>query len=336
MSTDLAPAQQTLQIAPAVYDRAADVPAFLTQIGDAIHRSGIFGTEMPSQGQVLALECMSRRLPPLTLAERYHLIKGKLSMKADAMLGDFRASGGKHVIVERSDSRAAVELSRDGRKHVFELTWADAQLEPFVYVGKEADVAGKLAAGKTDGLKLKTKYSTPRSRAQMLWARVVSDGVRAMAPEIVAGHYTPEEISDFDGCETVVVTPAPSGPVSGNGNGQAAASGTSTAKPEPAPEPAPSAKQASAEQASAEQASAEQAPANESGAEPPVNSNRATPEQIAEAKQLVGELNVAREKLAATLERLGAAKVSDLSREHCEHLLSLLRAERERRQGKNE
>ena len=50
MSTDLAPAQQTLQIAPAVYDRAADVPAFLTQIGDAIHRSGIFGTEMPSQG----------------------------------------------------------------------------------------------------------------------------------------------------------------------------------------------------------------------------------------------------------------------------------------------
>ena len=322
-TTDLAPAQQTLQIAPAVYDRAADIPAFLTQIGDAIHRSGIFGTEMPSQGQVLALECMSRRLPPLTLAERYHLIKGKLSMKADAMLGDFISSGGRHRIIERSGSQAAIELTRHGEKQVFKLTWAEAQCEPFVYAGKEADVAEKLASGKTDGLKLKTKYSTPRSRAQMLWARVVSDGVRAMAPEIVAGHYTPEEISDFDCCETVVVQPpAPSEPASGNGNGQAAASGTSTAEPEPAPEPAPSAEQESS--------------ANDSGAEPPVNSNRATPEQIAEAKQLVGELSVSREKLAATLERLGAAKVSDLSREHCEHLLSLLRAERERRQGKNE
>jgi len=323
-TTDLAPAQQTLQIAPAVYDRAADIPAFLTQIGDAIHRSGIFGTEMPSQGQVLALECMSRRVPPLTLAERYHLIKGKLSMKAEAMLGDFLGSGGRHRIIERSGSQAAIELTRHGQTQVFKLTWSEAQCEPFVYAGKEADVAEKLAAGKTDGLKLKTKYSTPRSRAQMLWARVVSDGVRAMAPEIVAGHYTPEEISDFDGCETVVVTPSPSEPASGSG--QAAASVASMAQPEPAPEPAPS----------AEGASAEQPAANESGAEPPVNSSRATPEQITEVKQLVGELNVAREKLAATLERLGAAKVSDLSREHCEHLLTLLRTERYRRQGKNE
>ena len=317
-TTDLTPAQQTLHMAPAVYDRAADIPAFLTQIGDAIHRSGIFGTEMPSQGQVLALECMSRRVPPLTLAERYHLIKGKLSMKADAMLGDFISSGGRHRIIDRSGSQAAIELTRHGQTQVFKLTWTEAQCEPFVYAGRETDVAEKLNTGKIDGLKLKTKYSTPRSRAQMLWARVVSDGVRAMAPEIVAGHYTPEEISDFDGCETVAIQPpAPSEPASGNGNGQAAASGTSTVKPEPAPEPAPS----------AEQSPAERPPANDSGA---------TPEQIAEAKQLVGELNVAREKLAAMLDRLGAAKVSDLSREHFEHLLTLLRTERDRRRGKNE
>lgn len=32
----------------------------------------------------------------------------------------------------------------------------------------------------------------------MLWARITSDGVRAMAPEIVAGVYVPEEIEDFD------------------------------------------------------------------------------------------------------------------------------------------
>lgn len=32
----------------------------------------------------------------------------------------------------------------------------------------------------------------------MLWARVTSDGVRALCPEIVAGVYTPEEIADFE------------------------------------------------------------------------------------------------------------------------------------------
>jgi hypothetical protein len=33
---------------------------------------------------------------------------------------------------------------------------------------------------------------------QMLWARVISDGVRTLAPEIVYGIYTPEETQDFE------------------------------------------------------------------------------------------------------------------------------------------
>lgn len=315
MSNELTSVERTLQFAPAVYDRAADVPAFLTQIGQAIHSSGMFGTEMPSQGQILALECMSRRIPPLMLAERYNMIKGTLSMKADAMLGDFRSSGGKHRIIERGPECAVIELTRDGQTCQFSLSWEEAQREPFVYVGKESAVIDKLAAGKGSELSIKPKYATPRSRSQMLWARVVSDGVRAMAPEIVAGHYTPEEVSDFDGNGSVVIesptpTPAPSVPVSDNG--QAAASGSAAADTEPASEPATSAD------------------------EQPGESDRATAYQIAEARQLVRELEVKREKLEAMLAKVGAAKVSDLSHEHCEHLLELLRRERDRRQGKNE
>ena len=64
-----------------------------------------------------------------------------------------------------------------------------------------------LARGQTPPLK--AKYSTPRARMQMLWARCVSDGVRVVAPECVQGIYTPEETADFT---EISATPAPSIP----------------------------------------------------------------------------------------------------------------------------
>jgi hypothetical protein len=52
------------------------------------------------------------------------------------------------------------------------------------------------------GKELKTNWSTPIGRQDMLWARVVSRGVRKLAPGVVCGRYTPEEISDFVPAET--------------------------------------------------------------------------------------------------------------------------------------
>ena len=184
-----------------IYDRFQNPGQFIAEMGKAICLSGMFGVENASQGQVMALECASRHMPPMSLAERYNCIKGKLSMKTDAMLADFHALGGRHVIQSRTPEEAVVLLSINGQLQRFSLSWTEAQQEPFIYVGKEEPIARKLQTGKTDGLTIKPKYATPRARMQMLWARVVSDGVRAMAPEVVAGHYTPEEIGDFDGVD---------------------------------------------------------------------------------------------------------------------------------------
>ena len=41
-----------------------------------------------------------------------------------------------------------------------------------------------------------TRYPTPWQRKKMLWARVISDGVHTMAPEVATGIYTPEELDD--------------------------------------------------------------------------------------------------------------------------------------------
>ena len=145
------------------------------------------------------MTCYSTSVDPLSLGQRYHIVSGKLSMKADAMLAEFRTRGGKHRVVKRDAEQAAVELSIDGQSLEFAFTWDEAKSEPFVYTGKESENIRFIAAGNKDELakRLKSKYASPRSRMQMLWARVISDGVRTMMPEVNLGTYTPEEINDF-------------------------------------------------------------------------------------------------------------------------------------------
>lgn len=179
------------------YDRIADPLAFIKQMGRSIALSKMFGIDTEAQGEILALEVLARRCPILKLAERYHFIFGRLSMKAEAMLADFRAKlGGDYDIIEQSSEAAEISLSLNGKKRNFRLTWEEAQKEPFAYEPKEKDVLAAWAANKK--VALKAKYQTPRARMQMLWARTVSHGVRTMAPEVTSGAYTPEEIEDFD------------------------------------------------------------------------------------------------------------------------------------------
>jgi hypothetical protein len=181
-----------------IYKQFTNPSQMLEEIGKAIFNSEMFGCTSISQGRILALECAAKGCPPMSLAERYHIIHGKLSMKADTILADFRTKcGGTHKVVCRTADRAAIELTIGGHTQTFELTWADARREPFVYIGKEQTIVEKLAKNQLNSLMLKPKYATPRSRSQMMWARVVSDGVRAMAPEVLAGYYTPEEIDDW-------------------------------------------------------------------------------------------------------------------------------------------
>lgn len=172
MSTDLS-----------IYGNVADPMAFVREFGAAMAKSRLFGCENESQGQVLAMACLCERQTPLAVKRTYHIMDGQLSMRADAMLADFRRRGGKHKVKSRTPDVASIEVEFDGNKHVETLSWEDAQKEPFVY--------------KKDGKTHKTNWATPRARRQMLWARVCSEAVRTICPEVVAGVYTPEEIGDL-------------------------------------------------------------------------------------------------------------------------------------------
>lgn len=188
------------------YDKIGDVPSFVTSLGKSIALSKMFGCESEEQGHIMALECIAKKMPPLSIAEKYHLIHGKLSMKTEAMLADFRTvAKGMHRVICRTPDKVAIELiTADRQSHEFELTWAEAKREPFVYEGKESTVVDQINSGKIESLKLKAKYATDRSRMQMLWARLVSDSIRCIAPEVICGTYTPEEVSDFDQMPEVI------------------------------------------------------------------------------------------------------------------------------------
>lgn len=196
-----------------VYDKITDLADFVEGLGKYIFESQIFKCT-PAAGRVLALECVVRKQPPLLLAQTYHFISGTLSMRADAMLAGFRRLDGDHKIISRTPDKAAIELSAGRKKMIFELAWSDIWDEEYVYSNAANDkpprIAKRLPDGTINPAALKDNWSTPRRRMQMLWARCVSDAVRAFAPEVNAGSYTPEESGEIadDGAVDVEFSPA--------------------------------------------------------------------------------------------------------------------------------
>lgn len=155
--------------------------AELEKAGELLSRSNMFGACNPAAGFVIAATCHQQGISLMEFQRTYHIVDGKPSMRADAMLAEFRKRGGKYRIVENSMARAAIEATFEGQTLTFEYTMED---------------------GKRTGDALKSngavKDNWTKRPDDMMWARVVSKMVRRMCPEINAGLYPPEEVQDFD------------------------------------------------------------------------------------------------------------------------------------------
>lgn len=154
------------------YDKINDAEG-IELIGNAICRSGMFGCESKEAGIVFALQCFAENKPPLEMAKNYHLVKGKLTKRADAMLADFRRAGGKVTWEDLKNEKVqAAIFDFEGNKINGSFSMEDAQRAGLIRKGSAWD-------------------KTP---AAMLRARCISETLRAIAPEIVQGVYVPEEI----------------------------------------------------------------------------------------------------------------------------------------------
>jgi hypothetical protein len=187
---------------PTMVDLARDVEQ-VEKIGNWIFRSKFFGCDYPEQAMIVASECYLTQTTPLEYLKRNKIIAGKPSFQQyDSMLAGFNERGGTHKIIKNDADGAEIEFTFQGVTETRSLTWEDAKKEAFPYLGKEGEIVKMLAAGKEP--ELKPKYATPRSRATMLFARLVSASIRSICPSVNFGTYTEEEFDTVD-AESVVV-----------------------------------------------------------------------------------------------------------------------------------
>ena len=146
------------------------------QMAQAVAKSNLFGVKSPDQALALMLLSQAEGIHPMLAARDYHIIDGKPSLKADAMLARFQQAGGRVKWLKMADDCVSGVFSHEQGGDV-EISWDMAR-------AKQAQLAGK---GNW------AKY--PR---QMLRARVISEGIRATFPGCIVGVYTPEEVADFD------------------------------------------------------------------------------------------------------------------------------------------
>lgn len=172
----------------------ADTLPDLFAVGKVLAQSGMFGVSNDQQGFVVAATCQQEGLSLLKFTQTYHVIEGRPSMRADAMLARLLELGGSYSIIARTPERAAIKAEFGKAAAEFTFAWEDAKEEPFV-----KDKAGGY----------KKNWATPRGRMQMLWARVVSDAVRTVCPLANQGSYTPEEIHDLSDRPAIDVTAEP-------------------------------------------------------------------------------------------------------------------------------
>lgn len=160
------------------YDKVHDPMVAAEQLGNWIAKSGMFGCERPEQGAILAMQCIVERKAPLELAKHYHIIGGRLSLRADAMLALYRERGGKVQWLQFDATGAKARWVYDGNDITLSYTTDDAKQ------------AGLLPGRPGSGW---AKFP-----AEMLRARLISKAVRMIAPEVCTGTYTPEELEDIN------------------------------------------------------------------------------------------------------------------------------------------
>jgi hypothetical protein len=148
----------------------------LERMAQAVANSKLFGVTNPEQALALMLVAQAEGLHPATAARDYHIIQGRPSLKADAMLARYLNSGGKVEWHDHTDAKVAATFSHPAGG-TLKIEW---------------DIERARKAG-LDGKDMWKKY--PR---QMLRARVISEGIRATNPAVASGIYTPEEVMDME------------------------------------------------------------------------------------------------------------------------------------------
>lgn len=156
----------------------------IERVATAIAKGGLFGSKDPMAVLTLCLLAQAEGQHPAVVFRDYHIINGKPAKKAEAMLRDFIASGGKVDWHALTDTMADATFSHPS--------------------GGTLRIDWTLDRARAAGIANPMWKKYPR---QMLRSRVIGEGVRSVCPSATSGLYEEHEVRDMQ----VPVSEAPGG-----------------------------------------------------------------------------------------------------------------------------
>ncbi len=158
----------------------------------AIAKSRLFGIQVPEQAIALMLVAQAEGRHPAIAARDYHIVNGRPTLKADAILARFQDAGGRVEWHTYTNDCCEATFSHPAGGNL-RIAWTI----------EDAKRAGLLGRGGP-------WQQYPRA---MLRARLISEAVRTLYPGVMSGSYTPEEAMDMPSGSGYRPTSAPA-PVS--------------------------------------------------------------------------------------------------------------------------
>lgn len=159
----------------AVYGKVDNPQIFAIEMAKSY--SAMAGVPL-EQGAAVVMTCMAEGITARQYKRRYHTIMGSASMRADAMLAEFRMNhGGKFRKIERSAKAAEIEFT-DNEANVYteRLTIEEAMASRDPWVDWKNHNKG-----------LKDNWATPKDQTIMLWWALVRVSLGWICPELDAG-----------------------------------------------------------------------------------------------------------------------------------------------------
>ena len=146
------------------------------KMAEAIVKPGFYGFKDVAQVMAVMIVAQAEGKHPGTIAQEYDIIQGRPALKSQAILARFQQAGGKVEYNTYADDKVEMTFPHPAGGSL-KLAWT---------IKQAIDIG------------LATKDNWKKYPRAMLKARVVSEGVRAVYPACILGHYAVEEVQDFD------------------------------------------------------------------------------------------------------------------------------------------
>lgn len=149
----------------------------LETMSKKVAQSNFLGTRNDNEVFTLLMLAQAEGKNPIQASMDYSIIQGKPALKSQACLVRFQKAGGKIEYTKRDDNECTIKFTHSQAGELI-ITW-------------------NMERARQAGLNL-NKDNWKKYPRQMLAARCIAEGVRALYPACLDGLYLVEEVQDFD------------------------------------------------------------------------------------------------------------------------------------------